>query len=242
MDLRTLFLTNNECFKVGQAMTPKGIMWHSTGANNPNLSRYVGPDDSRLGVNKNNNHWNTLRPDGRQVCPHAFIGKDKTGAVATYQTLPWTTRGWHSGGSANNSYIGFEICEDGLKDKAYFEKVYKEAVELTAYLCKMFNLDPMGKNVIICHADGYKLGIASNHGDIYHWFKRYGKTMDDVRKDVRSKMSGNVTPPTATIKNDDIAVLNKVGIITNVPLWESKVDKDVNLYWLIKKMADYIRK
>ena len=53
--------------------------------------------------------------------------------------------------------------------------------------------------------------------------------------------SKTVTPPTATIKNDDIAVLNQVGIITNVPLWESKVDKDINLYWLIKKMADYIR-
>lgn len=195
MDLRKLLLTENECYKVGKTMTPTGIMWHSTGANNPNLCRYVGPDDGKLGQNKYNNHWNTARPGGRQVCVHAFIGKDKNGNIATYQTLPFNMRGWHAGGSANNNYIGFEICEDALTDKTYFDKVYKEAVEFTAYLCELYNLDPMGKNVIICHADGYKLGIASNHGDVYHWFKKYGKTMDDVRKDVKSAMkkSSNAT-------------------------------------------------
>lgn len=188
MDLRKLLLTENNCYKVGAKMIPKGVMWHSTGANNPKLSRYVGPDDGKLGVNKYNNHWNTAKPGGRNVCVHAFIGKDKTGGVATYQTLPWDMRGWHAGGSANDNYIGFEICEDSLTDKTYFDKVYKEAVEFTAYLCELYNLDPMGKNVIICHADGYKLGIASNHGDVYHWFKRYGKTMDDVRVDVKAIM------------------------------------------------------
>ena len=188
MELRKLLFTENECYKVGEAMTPTGIMWHSTGANNPNLRRYVGPDDGKLGQNKYNNHWNTARPGGRCVCVHAFIGKDKNGDIATYQTLPFTMRGWHAGGSANDNYIGFEICEDALTDKTYFDKVYKEAVEFTAYLCELHNLDPMGKNVIICHADGHKLGIASNHGDVYHWFKRYGKTMDDVRADVKAVM------------------------------------------------------
>jgi hypothetical protein len=53
----------------------------------------------------------------------------------------------------------------------------------------------MGKNVIICHADGHKLGIASNHGDIYHWFKKHGKTMDDVRKDVKSIMETKAETP-----------------------------------------------
>jgi hypothetical protein len=26
--------------------------------------------------------------------------------------------------------------------------------------------------------------MGSNHGDVLHWFKKYGKTMEDVRKDV----------------------------------------------------------
>ena len=84
------------------------------------LRRYVGPDDGLLGVNQYNNHWNQDRPDGKQVCVHAFIGKLKDGSIATYQTLPWDHRGWHAGGSANDTHIGFEICEDGLTDATYF--------------------------------------------------------------------------------------------------------------------------
>ena len=192
MNLKKLLFVNNPCYKAGVKMKPLGIMWHSTGANNPNLRRYVGPDDGLLGLNSYGNHWNR---SGLDVCVHAFIGKLKDGSIATYQTLPWDMRGWHAGGSANNNYIGFEICEDGLTDKTYFDKVYNEAVELTAHLCTLYNLDPNGKNVIICHQDGYKLGIASNHGDVYHWFNKYGKTMDDVRKDV-AKAMGSVKEDT----------------------------------------------
>lgn len=41
-------------------------------ANNPNLKRYVGPDDGLLGKNQYNNHWNQDKPGGRQVCVHAI--------------------------------------------------------------------------------------------------------------------------------------------------------------------------
>ena len=43
MNLHTLIFTNNACYKAGRKITPKGIMVHSTGANNPWLKRYVGP-------------------------------------------------------------------------------------------------------------------------------------------------------------------------------------------------------
>jgi N-acetylmuramoyl-L-alanine amidase len=99
MNLRKLIFTNNDCYKAGKTIVPKGIMVHSTGANNPNLKRYVGPDDGLLGENQYGNHWNTATPGGRQVCVHAFIGKLKDGSIATYQTLPWNMRGWHGGGS-----------------------------------------------------------------------------------------------------------------------------------------------
>lgn len=162
MNLRKLILTENACYKAGRKITPKGIMVHSTGANNPYLRRYVGPDDGLLGVNEYNNHWNQDKPGGRQVCVHAFIGKLKDGSIATYQTLPWNHRGWHAGGKANDTHIGFEICEDGLTDAAYFNAVYKEAVELCVYLCKLYNLT---EKDVIGHCEGYQKGIASNHGD-----------------------------------------------------------------------------
>lgn len=87
-----------------------------------------------------------------------------------------------SKGSCNNGWIQFEICEDNLGDPVYFEKVYREAVELTAYLCKLYNLDPQGTvtyngvkvPIILCHQDSYRLGLGSNHGDVLHWLPRYG--------------------------------------------------------------------
>ena len=93
MNLHKLILTENACYKAGQKITVKGIMVHSTGANNPYLKRYVGPDDGLLGVNKYGNHWNQPTPDDREVCVHAFIGKLADGTIATYQTLPWNYRG-----------------------------------------------------------------------------------------------------------------------------------------------------
>lgn len=186
MNLKKLILTNNACYKAGKTIVPKGIMVHSTGANNPYLKRYVGPNDGLLGVNKYNNHWNQDKPDGRQVCVHAFIGKLADGTIATYQTLPWDHRGWHAGDSANDTHIGFEICEDGLTDTSYFNAVYKEAISLCVYLCKLYGLTE--KN-IICHSEGYKLGIASNHADVMHWFPRHGKSMDSFRADVKKALT-----------------------------------------------------
>ncbi len=201
MNLKKLIFTQNACYKAGRTITPKGIMVHSTGANNPNLRRYVGPDDGLLGKNQYNNHWNQDRPDGRQVCVHAFIGKLADGSIATYQTLPWNHRGWHGGsgpkGSVNDTHIGFEICEDGLTDKVYFNAVYKEATELCAYLCKEYKLDPLADGIIIGHFEGHRRGIASNHGDPNNWFPKHGKSMDTFRADV-GKLLVASTPPAQT--------------------------------------------
>ena len=186
MNLQKLIFTENACYKAGKKITPKGIIVHSTGANNPNLKRFVGPDDGKLGVNQYNNHWNTYQPGGRDVCVHAFIGKLADGSIATYQTLPWDYRGWHCGGSGNDTHIGFEICEDGLTDPVYFGKVYQEAVELCAYLCKQYKLTEAD---VLCHSEGYKKGIASNHNDVMHWFPKHGKNMDNFRADVKTLLA-----------------------------------------------------
>lgn len=193
MRLYQQYATKNQCFKKGGKFQPKGLMLHSTGANNPKLSRYVQPDDGRLGVNRNNNSFNVQYPGGRKVCVHAFIGKLKDGTIATYQTLPWDMPGWHAGkDNGNANYIGVEICEDTLRDRTYFDAVYKEAVELFAYLCRMFDLTEQD---ILCHSEGYKKGIASNHGDVMHWFPKHGKSMDTFRADVKALLKTPVQTP-----------------------------------------------
>ena len=207
MNLHKLLLINNACYKAGRTITPKGIMVHSTGANNPNLKRYVGPDDGLLGENQYNNDWNQSTPDGRQVCVHGFIGKLADGSIAAYQTLPWNWRGWHCGGSGNDTHIGFEICEDGLSDSSYFSAVYKEAVELCVYLCKQFGLS---EKDVICHCEGYKLGIASNHGDVMHWFPKFGKSMNTFREEVRKGLTETAAPAPAPALSSGFSVGDRV--------------------------------
>ena len=201
MRLIKCILTANDCYKAGRTITPKGIMVHSTGANNPAVARYVQPVDTQadaaslytvLGTNRNKNDWNN---PGLDVCVHAFVGKLADGGVGSVQTLPWNHRGWHagtgtSGGSANNTHIAFEICEDALTDAGYFQKVYQEAVELTAMLCKTYDLNPLADGVVICHSEGYQRGVASNHADVMHWFPKHGKNMDTFRQDVSKAMGG----------------------------------------------------
>ena len=204
MNLRKLLLTNNACFKAGRTITPKGIMVHSTGANNPWLKRYVGPDDGLLGKNQYGNHWNQDKPGGRQVCVHAFIGKLADGSIATYQTLPWNHRGWHAGGKANDTHIGFEICEDSLTDASYFFAVYKEAVEICVYLCKLYGLTDKD---IIGHYEGYQKRIASNHGDPKNWFSRHGESMDSFRAAVGQALAAQPEPVPSDIAVGDLVTI-----------------------------------
>ena len=203
--------TQSTCYKGTSPMTVKGVLWHSTGANNPWLKRYVQPSDNAsdraamlklLGKNSYNNDWNHIT---RQAGLNCWIGKLDDGTVTTVQTMPWNYKPWGCGsgskGSCNNGWIQFEICEDGLTDKNYFEKVYKEACEITAYLCDMYNIDPHGTvtvngvkvPTILCHADSHKLGFGSNHGDINHWFPKHGKSMATARDDVAKLMKGSNT-------------------------------------------------
>ena len=201
MKLLQCYLVDNDCYRANNTIIPKGIVVHSTGANNKTLRRYVQPAKSQtkylggntrqevaklLGANMYNNHWNK---SGLTKCVHAFIGTLESGAVATVQTLPWTMRAWGCGagykGSYNNSHIQFEICEDALVDRAYFDKVFKEAVELCAHLCAEYGL-PVDS--IVSHAESYRAGYGSNHSDPEHWFKRFGLTMLDFRAAVAKEL------------------------------------------------------
>lgn len=177
LTIEKCFLTKNSCY--GKApIKPKGIIVHSTGANNPYLKRYIQPDDGKIGVNKYNNHWNR---SGVNKCVHAFIGKDKDGVVRVYQTLPFTQCAWGVGkgkkGSYNyapNGYIQFEICEDNLKGGDYFINAFYTAAEFCAMLCLDYNL-PISR--VISHHEAYLEGYASNHGDCDKWLKAFGRNM-----------------------------------------------------------------
>lgn len=209
MEVRQCLLTKNDCYKKATKMTPKGIIVHSTGANNPTLKRYVQPDDGIIGVNKNKNDWNR---SGISVCVHAFIGKDKDGVVRVYQTLPYNYACWGIGAGKKGSYnydptgyIQFEMCEDDLTNEAYFNEVMNNAIEYCALLCKQFNLSV---DNVISHHEGYLRGYGSNHSDCDHWLKKFGKDMNWFRSEVTKKINGYIPPvnPSGTPVNYKVKI------------------------------------
>lgn len=201
MKLVQSIMTKNPCYTAGRKITVKGLMLHSVGCPQPNASVFI-------------KNWNT--PSYGTACVHGFIdGNDGT----VYQTLPWNHRGWHcaSGpkGSGNNTHIGVEMCEPASirytggssftcsnlsAARTSVKKTYEAAVELFAYLCKLYGLNPTADGVIISHREGHARGIASNHGDPEHLWNGLGMgyTMNTFRKDVKGKMQGGTVKPDET--------------------------------------------
>lgn len=181
------FLTSNPCYNANTKIKVQGLMLHSVGCSQPNASVFI-------------KNWN--KETYKAACVHAFI--DGNTGVA-YQTLPWEHRGWHAGGSANNTHIGVEMCEPASikykQNSSYFDiidrdnavevvcRTYHTAVELFATLCETFDLDPLADGVIISHTEGHKNGVASNHADPEHLWKQLELpyTMDTFRNDVANR-------------------------------------------------------
>jgi hypothetical protein len=184
MDIKIKYMTRNDCYTANRKITPKGVMIHSTAT--PGVM--AGAWFSR---------WNKSYKTGeinRQVCVHAFVDDKEI-----WQYLPWNHRGWHAGGAANNTHIGIEICEpsgfsysknqmigyDVKKNEIYFRKAYERAVDLCVFLCREYGIT---EKDIISHQEGNRIGIASNHGDVGHWFPKHGEDMGSFRKAVREKL------------------------------------------------------
>lgn len=203
------YTTKNPCYTNAVKITPKGIVLHSIGVNQSKASVLV----------------NNFNKTNAAASVHAFIDAN-TGE--TYHCIPWNYKCWHVGGSANSTHIGVEMCEpDAIKytsgstlsykpvDKAKVQKqiktAYDAAVELFAWLCKQFKLNPNGANVILSHNECGLMGKGSKHNDPEHLWKQTGMsyTMDGFRKDVKAaydKLVGTTTqtakPTPATTKKE----------------------------------------
>lgn len=200
MEIVERILTQNPCYKAGKKIQVKGLMLHSVGCPQPSAEVFV-------------RNWNS--PSAARACVHAFIDGN-TGKV--YQTLPWDHRAWHGGGSSNNTHIGVEMCEpacikytggstfscsDREQALAVVSRTYDAAVELFAFLCGKFGLDPLGNGIIVSHKEGHSRGIASGHGDPDHLWNglQSGHSMEKFRQDVKAAMGGSVPLSASTTKS-----------------------------------------
>lgn len=252
MELIRSYLTKNPCYQANvqqadsrystfQSRGPLALMLHSVGCSQPDATVFI-------------NRWNKESYD--YACVHAFIDANN-GKV--YQTLPWNFRGWHAGGSANNTHVGVEMCESShikyRTDKPWLFEVldldkaqadariaYRSAVELFAMLCEMYSLDPLTS--IISHNEGGKLGIASGHVDPEHYWSGLGLeySMDGFRLDVANHELPFVDVPADAWYHNDLSLCVREGLIKGRDPTHFEPEANMTRAELVTVMARLIRR
>lgn len=182
-------ITNNLIYQADNPLNVRGLMLHSVGENKPDIDYWM----------------NKYNKEGYgDAAVHAFIDGN-SGDV--YQTMPWNVRAGHAGKPANDIYIGIEICEtnyiDYCADEEHFtilkkdrkkalesaERTYNTSVELFAYLCDEYGLDPLEDGVILSHNEWRLRGNPGHHDPEHYWDGLWtGYTMDGFREAVKHKM------------------------------------------------------
>ena len=172
LQIQRKLLTESDCYKAGKPLAPRGVVVHSTGVDQKRISAYTS-------------QWN--RP-GVRACVHGLLGLNDRGGLCFTQTLPFEMRCWGCGsgpkGSLNDSHIQFEICET-LGDGVWCRETYAAALELCLSLCRLYGIPP---EAVVCHSEAHALGKASNHGDVMHWWPRFGLSMEGFRAELQERL------------------------------------------------------
>ena len=177
--------TSNGAYRSGRVISPAGCVNHSVGCAQPSADvfwKIMNKPDAGWGVN-------------------AILGDFHKGEGKIILALNWNGRPWGCGsgrkGSWNNTKVQWEICEpaghtyaggqmigyDVSKNQGYFDRMWKMVVAWNVYVIKMFGYPVSELND---HAESFKAGYGSNHGDVGHWWPKHGKSMDDLRREVQS--------------------------------------------------------
>lgn len=174
------YLVNNQTYKYSKIIKPTHIMLHSIAVNQPNKDII----------------FNNFNNSKIQASVHEII--DNNGSI---NCLPYNYKAWHCGGSGNNFCISCEMTEprslvyntnhskiidlDLTDSLNHLNKVIDNTIDWVIMLMTKYNISI---DNITTHADGYKAGIASNHGDPYHWWSIHNYTLDDFKVGVLYKM------------------------------------------------------
>lgn len=181
MQIIPAFVTQNPLYQQYTRIQVRKLVLHSVGCPQPSAAVFA-------------RQWQTAR-----YFAHAVLQADGT----VYQVAPWDCRLMHVG-AANAYSIGVEmtepdcirytsgatfVCSDRARAVAQVTGTYNTAVELFAWLCTQFGLDP--NKDIISHAEAGKLGIGTDHADPEHLWRQLGMgyTMDGFRRDVAEAMA-----------------------------------------------------
>lgn len=176
--------TASDAYRSSKVCKRTGIQVHSVGCKGTTMARWK-------------KSWNRA---GRDVCGGYIIDMD-----GIYQVLPEGKRCWLSGsgknGNANDTHLGFEICEPLTKNDTpeVAADLYGKTLYLCVTLCRKYGINPAN---VRAHYELHALGLASNHADVRHWWGRKSwepYTMDTLRRDIAAEL-GVRLQYSATIK------------------------------------------
>lgn len=204
MQIIEAFVTQNPLYQQYTKIPVRKLVLHSVGCPQPSAAVFA-------------RQWQTAR-----YFAHAVLQADGT----VYQVAPWDCRLMHVG-AANAYSIGAEmtepdciryiggatfVCSDWERAIAQVTGTYNTAVELFAWLCTQFGLDP--RIDIISHAEASAMGIGTDHADPEHLWRQLGTgyTMDGFRRDVAEAMNKN------TDEEDEESMV-RYNNLEEVPSW-----------------------
>jgi N-acetylmuramoyl-L-alanine amidase CwlA len=162
----------------GQYIKPVGVVLHSTAT--------PGATDEA--------EYKYFNSANRSASAHTFIDWDSITELV-YVEPGKVERAWHAGKTANDSYIGVELCEPSGNslDSSAFNEVWDRAVWYFAHLfIDILGVTAVTKDRLMSHAEVSAKWKESNHQDPVAYFKKYGRTVDDFRLAVQKRIDYTV--------------------------------------------------
>ena len=156
-------------------LIPKGIVIHETACNGDTAAGEQHYFDS----------------NNVQASAHAFIDWN-----SIIQCIQWYNVSWHAGATANNRFIGIELCH--TDDQARFNEIWKRGVWLCAYLfVNVLNMRIVTPDNLMSHAEVSDRWHETDHQDPVSYFGNHGKSVDNFRRDVQVMIT-EITKPQET--------------------------------------------
>lgn len=177
--------TLNPAYTAGRTITPSGAVNHSVGCAQPSADVFFNL------MNQTSATWGV----------HAILGDFHKGPGRIILALPLPRRPWGCGagskGSYNNSRVQWEVCEpsghtyaggtmigyDVKANAEYFARMWALLVKFNVYVALECGYDAAA---IGDHAEAHAAGMGSNHSDMGHWLPKHGKSMNDLRAEVKA--------------------------------------------------------
>lgn len=161
---RIRFITKNRSRKV---LIPMGIVIHETATPGATAE----------------NEYNFFNSADRNASAHGFVDWKEY-----IQTIPYNEVAWHAGYTANYQYIGIEMCH--ATNKADFEKVWNNTIEIVVEIMNRYGFSV---NDVTTHDEVSRRWGETDHTDPTGYFKKFGKTFDDFKRDLDARINGGLT-------------------------------------------------